>query len=249
MKPYSSYSQASNQMTSDETLKAVVRRIMQSESIDVVMETGTYNGTGSTTILAEAFQGRSAPRHFYTCELSFYRYLKARKNLAKYPFVQCLWGRSVALKEALEFMNQDDALRHPEKSPGIFTDWTSGAAEHYAQECRRGLTSDQKAFRQRFDPRYYWMKWKTYQGEDLLRRILSKHRKDRPFILLDSAGGIGFLEFKIVREIMGENPYWLLLDDVHHIKHFRSVQEIQKDSAFEILASDPAQGWALAKHR
>ncbi len=85
-------------------------------------------------------------------------------------------------------------------------------------------------------------------GEDLLERYLQKFQTKNPLIILDSAGGIGFLEFSIMQEVMQGHSYLLLLDDINHIKHFRSHQTIKKDPQFSIIKSDEQQGWLLAKH-
>jgi hypothetical protein len=92
------------------------------------------------------------------------------------------------------------------------------------------------------------MRLTRYQGEELQRRLLRRHQGDRPLIHLDSAGGIGYLEFKIVKEIMRGHVFWLLLDDIHHLKHFRSFSDIQSDPSFQIIAHDSINGWVLAKY-
>ncbi|MGO9566316.1 MAG: hypothetical protein ACLP5H_02120 [Desulfomonilaceae bacterium] len=87
-----------------------------------------------------------------------------------------------------------------------------------------------------------------YQGEDLLRRYLRRFAGERPLIVLDSAGGIGFLEFNIVQQIMASKTYTILLDDVHHVKHYRSALSIRSDPSFRVIGSDEENGWMLAKH-
>jgi hypothetical protein len=90
-------------------------------------------------------------------------------------------------------------------------------------------------------------KKKYFGGEDLLKKFVSKYKKEVPLILLDSAGGIGLLEFKIVTETMGSDPYYLLLDDINHLKHFRSFKEIKENPSFTILAENVESGWVFAK--
>jgi hypothetical protein len=48
---------------------------------------------------------------------------------------------------------------------------------------------------------------------------------------------------------MGNAEYMLLLDDVHHLKHFRSLRDIRINKSFEILALNLEHGWLLARHR
>ena len=42
--------------------------------------------------------------------------------------------------------------------------------------------------------------------------------------------------------------YLLLLDDINHIKHFRSYRHVKADPRFEVLGVDEREGWLLAKH-
>ena len=90
---------------------------------------------------------------------------------------------------------------------------------------------------------------RRYAGENLLAKSLERVRDERPLVVLDSAGGTGWLEFTTLRETMGARPYVLLLDDVHHLKHFRSLQHVRRDGAFEILGLDEMHGWMLALHK
>ncbi len=230
-------------MSTSPALKDLIKRIIVEKRVEGVIETGTYNGENSTKMLAESFAALS-PKFFYTCEVELKHYRNARKNLAGYPFVQCLWGNSVRVEEALEFLKKDEALIQHEKFPDIFIDFIEDPLSFYLQECRG------KQFGKRSLPycfRYVLTKIKgEHCGEDLLRKLLIRHRDERPLIALDSAGGIGWLEFNIVQQIMRGKSYCLLLDDIHHLKHFRSFQQIQSDPSFQIIGYNPADGWALS---
>jgi hypothetical protein len=85
-----------------------------------------------------------------------------------------------------------------------------------------------------------------YAGEGLLAKSLVHVRDANPLVLLDSAGGTGWLEFTTLRETMADRPYVLLLDDVHHVKHYRSLEHVRRDATFEILGLDERHGWLLA---
>ena len=83
----------------------------------------------------------------------------------------------------------------------------------------------------------------------MLEEWLHRMKTRRPLIVLDSAGGVGWLEYQIVVKEMGTAPYLLLLDDIHHLKHFRSLADIKNNSSFTVLGESMEQGWALAAHR
>ena len=88
-----------------------------------------------------------------------------------------------------------------------------------------------------------------YQGEDLLRRYLRPFCEARPLIVLDSAGGIGFLEFSIVQEIMAGRTFTILLDDIHQISSIiEALSQIRSDPGFHVIGSDEEDGWMLARY-
>lgn len=60
---------------------------------------------------------------------------------------------------------------------------------------------------------------------------------------------MGWLEFQIVRETMGDQPYLLFLDDINHIKHYRSKLAIETSEDFVVYGSDCEEGWMVAGHR
>jgi len=83
-------------------------------------------------------------------------------------------------------------------------------------------------------------------GEDLLKPIIERHRQDRCFYVLDSAGGIGWFEFRYVWRLHGSFPCGVLLDDINHVKHNRSWKYISTSQAFNIIDFNTAEGWGIA---
>jgi hypothetical protein len=81
----------------------------------------------------------------------------------------------------------------------------------------------------------------------VLAKLLQVHADHAPLIILDTAGGVGFLEFQIVWERMAEKRFALLLDDTHHVKHYRSLQHLRRSADFDIVALGTS--WVLATHR
>jgi len=246
MKLYFENPAASTRMIEDKALGDLLAGLASDDQVQGVIETGTFDGLGSTALLASSFKSKK-PRFFYTCEVDFLNYLKARKNLIQYPFVKCLWGLSVRLNEASQFLQNDQMLKHHEDYPELYIDHVQNPVAFYEKECRGEIFSRRKGFRQNIH--YSVMKMLHHRGEDLLRRLLSKHAAQKPLILLDSAGGVGYLEFKVVDAIMQNQPYWLLLDDIHHIKHARTFEQVKADERFNLVGFDLNKGWALAQHQ
>jgi hypothetical protein len=224
----------------DETIRAVFKGDLHPDhrarygTPTAVLETGTFDGRGSTTFLAMATFMRGIP--VFTIEADPTHWAAARSNLAIYSHVECLLGHSVPVARGLEFLRTDPVLQNPDAYPHIYTDDLAHPVETYQLELQGMLFS-------------MIPKPKEHRGDDLLRKYLLGIRDAHPFVLLDSAGGLGLLEFEITLEVMGDRPFWLLLDDVRHVKHFRSLERICQDESFEVLnVSQGAHAWALA-HR
>jgi hypothetical protein len=159
--------------------------------------------------------------------------MEARDNLKAYPFVKVHWGRSVAVIDAAPFLEIDLPLLHPENYPDIWCDHRDqeNLRQHYLAEMGGPGKDDSPP---------------DWEGEDLLARFLLEHRDSNPLVVLDSAGGIGWLEFNIMIETMGERRYHVLLDDVQHLKHFRSLAYMKEGHGFRILLESGKA--ALAAH-
>src|SRR5207248_1789299 len=71
--------------------------------------------------------------------------------------------------------------------------------------------------------------------DDMLGRCIKECNGRPDFVLLDSAGHIGYQEFSYLVKLL-EGPCVIALDDVYHIKHHKSLQQIQSDPRFNILA-------------
>ena len=50
-----------------------------------------------------------------TIEANWVSWRKAKRHLARFPFVQPVWGKTVTTLEALEFLRKDEFLRDHER--------------------------------------------------------------------------------------------------------------------------------------
>jgi hypothetical protein len=219
MKIYKDYQFASITMLEDKPFLEALGNFTPS----VIVETGTHLGTGSTKMLASL-----NPRKLYTIECSFVNYSKAKENLKKLSFVECLHGLSVGFEESKEFMTLNKHIFDDD----VFID-DANPMEFYTNEIMGMLNGGEQI---------------NGMKENLLSEILVKIADENPLILLDSAGGIGLLEFNKVKQIMGDRSYTLVLDDTHHVKHHRSKLEIQQDPSFKIVYNDDIHGRLIAVH-
>jgi len=241
MKLYSDAPGASMTMANDPRLSELLVELIAERGIDVAVETGTYVGTGSTRFIAEAFRRGRPPKRFVTMEVNFTNWCFAKSNLRAFPFVDCRFGCSVEVDKALDFIRDDEMLHHHQDHPDIYIDDLNNPVEFYSREVRGVLDFLRTDVTANNDARRL-----LWDGEGLLASLLTHHRDHNPLIVLDSAGGVGFLEFTTALEVMGDRPYALLLDDIHHIKHIRSFRHIAAASDFRLL--DSRGGWALAVH-
>lgn len=233
MKLYRLYENASIKMVHDQNLHSALNNLKKEVEFDYILETGTYRGDGSTELLAQVFHDTPSLKKLYSCEVDQYSWEIAQSYLTKYPKVVCLHGLSVAKKDAIEFVNTDLAISQHEDYPDIYIDDISDPKEFYLNELSGQLSKSNEQ--------------KEILQEGLICSILKKV-EGNILICLDSAGGIGYLEFLTALQCLeSKNNYWFLLDDIHHLKHFRSRLYMQNDRRFDIYAESTENGWLLAK--
>jgi hypothetical protein len=227
-------------MRQDPVLTEQLVALILAAEIDIAIETGTFLGEGSTRFVAECFRRTTPPKRFVTVELLFQNWCRAKANLRPYAFVDCRWGSTVDIAAALRFLATDDALVNHRNYHGIYIDDTEDPVAWYSRELR-GQLAFSPSVEVSGDARNF-----LWDGENLLTRLLETHRDHRPLVILDSAGGIGWLEFQILLREMAARPFFLLIDDTHHLKHFRSLEHIRRSPDFRLIGEGAS--WALASH-
>jgi len=247
MRLYGVESHASMDMAGDPVLRQHLVELIARYRLDVAIETGTFLGLGSTRFIADAFLQVAPPKRLVTVEVNFANWCRAKANLRPYPFIDCRWGLSVALDRALEFLQHDEMLLNHQRYPDIYIDNISDPVAAYSRELRgQAEELERMPLAGRSSDIAFNGKDYLFDGEDVLSRLLQAHAGHTPLIVLDSAGGVGFLEFQIVLEKMAGKPFAILLDDSHHIKHYRSLQHIRGTADFTIVAAGAS--WVLATH-
>ena len=140
----------------------------------------------------------------------------AKKNLRNHPNVAVLHGHSLKYREMLEFIYKDTVY---EKKPELKREGGSRAWLYYLGEisCRT-------------------------PAENLLVKLIGNNK--RQLVLLDSSGGVGYLEFQKFMRIKHLERKVLMLDDVRHVKHYRSVQELKNRGVKFHFSDSKRWGWA-----
>jgi hypothetical protein len=187
----------------------LINKIIKNNNIEEIVETGTYNGLGSTKVFAET----NVP--LITIETNTNNYNDAKNNLAQYKNVKFINARSLKKNDMMEFIKNDTFLFN----------------KQYLNDCQ--ILTDHE------DPIGFYGRELNINGEieeNVLFDLINNNKKQ--IIFLDSAGGVGYLEFLEVMKL--EKNYLvnkhIVLDDIFHVKHFRSYEYlIQHNIEFKIL--------------
>lgn len=197
-----------------------------------LLETGTHFGTGSTRIICNALQAagmlnpdlRPRPK-FYSIECNPRYFAVARSNCMSYP-VLLQQGLSIprSLLPDKAKIQEEYVVKQP--SEDIFVDGMEGrrADEYHAETDFAG-------------------------ADDLLDRCLTDFDYCPDFLLLDSAGHIGFIEFTYVIPKL-KAPCLIVLDDTKHVKHYETMKFIKANpKEYKIIVeSDEKFGFAVVEY-
>lgn len=250
MRQYTSHPGYSMYMSDDKNLQELLKKTIKDKEITHVLETGTFQGKGSTRMVAEAFLNYRAPEKFVTIEANYFSWIKAVENLKPYPFVTPVWGLSLNRAEAIKFVEDDEMLKNADKYPDVYCDGGENPHQFYIKEIKGELGNSRFKILNKVYERKVKKEMKAHhKGDDLLVKYLTEMRGKNLLVLLDSAGGVGYLEFKKTIETLKDQSYLLILDDIHHVKHYRSYQDVKNSSDFTIIGENYTGGWVFAEKK
>lgn len=181
-----------------------IRHLMHKHNIQSIIETGAYDGMGSSQLFAKT----GLP--FHTIECHAMNFIAAKVNLEKFKNTIVHHAYSLPLNDMLSFIKEDEWTNNPTAMIEL------------------GVKFDHE------NPRWYYTHELTDvvskpTRENLLMDLITN--SERQLVFLDSSGGVGLLEFqKIIslpKEILREKV--IMLDDVNHIKHYRSVEWMKEN--------------------
>ena len=205
----------------------VIRQLFLDARPRRVIETGTYHGTGTTAVIAAALKDAQVENAvFHSIEINPEHCRRARANLAQRGYaVNVINGLSVPRRLLPTPQQIVEQCVHHVQADGLFVDHEeSDRARLYHRETDFPDVPD-----------------------DVLGACLREfdHRPD--FVLLDSGGHMGYVEFSyLVPRLRG--PCFVALDDIYHVKHHRSFRQLQTDRRFElVVASEEKFGFCIAR--
>ncbi len=208
-----------------------ISQVFQWKRPQKIIETGTFLGKGTTTIIASTLKSLGMmDAEFHSIEIN--------PKFHSYAFENLMDNRLIS------FVNLHNGLSVPRSLlPNL-------------EEIKR-TTVDEVGFSEIFvdhqeeerSDLYY--KETDFPGikDDLLGELLQKFNYKPDFVLLDSGGHMGFVEFNYLIENL-ESECIIALDDVYHVKHRKSLQLIESDPRFDIIAlSKEKFGFCIAKFK
>ncbi|MBF0564622.1 MAG: hypothetical protein HQK89_05210 [Nitrospirae bacterium] len=229
-----------------------------------LIETGTYLGMGTTAIIASALKelvraGHVADPIFYSIEVNPQNYERARENLKAsglIDYVKPLLGLSVPRDilpsiEEIERLFVKNICDSGDGVPEICENNEPGHKDiahndiGHKDIAHAGIFVDHRE-----DERaslYYGETNFPDTGDDLLGKCLADFDYRPDFVLLDSAGHLGYVEFTyLVSRLRGD--CYVALDDVYHVKHYGSLIKLKQDGRFTILVESREKfGFCIAR--
>lgn len=192
-----------------------------------LIETGTYHGAGTTTIIARTLKDLGLDdATFFSIEINPRNYSRALAHVTRDALnVKLLNGLSVPRHLLPPRQEIEDRLVKRVLADQLVVD--------HEPEKRVDL--------------YYRETDFPHLPDDMLGQVLGEFANKADFVLLDSGGHMGHVEFRYVTSRL-RGPCWIALDDIFHVKHHQSFLEIQADPRFTVeTVSREKFGFCIAR--
>jgi ADP-heptose:LPS heptosyltransferase len=207
-----------------------MKKILTDNKFTNILETGTYLGKGTTEIIASTLKKLNLRNHnFYSIEVNPDFHKQADINLRKSglrDYVHLVNGFSVPyhlLPSRMDIFN--NCIKDIEGKNIIVDHVEQYRIDKYCNEIN-------------FNNLPY----------NRIEIALEKMDNKPNVILLDSAGCMGFIEFKYLMSILKWACY-IFLDDTKHVKHYKSLEYIKQCPKFDWLyESDEKFGFCIARY-
>lgn len=219
------------------SLAVVLRELILTQRPRKIVETGTFRGCGTSSILAGALEETREKVIMHTIEVNPKNHRAACRHFRAKGWRRGFW-------------------RMPWQSRGFLQAWCGlslkrselPSRETIRSRCReaerKGLYVDFAADRREED---YGRETAFRGADDLLRKCLRRMENRPDLVLLDSAGHVGWEEFQVFCQEV-KSPCWLVLDDVFHVKHDASLEAIRRDPRFQIHRLEKEKfGYCIAR--
>jgi len=203
-----------------------LRKLFNKYRPSSVIETGTYLGQGTSTIIWRALRDFRIDADFTTIEVNPEHHRQAVEHFrANGMHIRAELGLSVPRAMLPNQAEITDKFINNKEYTGIYYD--------HDESVRADL---------------YFSETDYNVSDNLLFGAMERSSFKPDFVLLDSAGHMGFIEFQYVMSLI-QGDCLLMLDDVYHCKHFKTLQVIKQDPRFEILVESHEKfGFCIARY-
>lgn len=212
-------------MTAGDQLRDDILSLVEELKPKNILETGTYYGLGTTMAIIDGMVKAGVDDFmFFTIEANPVFYHKAKANLES--LIPKGWlNTRVFIQNGLSIPRRYLPATIPDVPEDIFTDYEDNA--EYQKEIADA------------------------PDEALMKNAIQSFDYKPDFVLLDSAGHLGEIEFDfLMRLVDKQHSFVLVLDDTLHRKHYLSLQKVKADARFQILKeSNDKFGYVIAKFR
>jgi hypothetical protein len=187
-------------------LKVRIKDLIIEETITQVIETGTYKGTGTTRAVLDGMMAHGFEYEFISIEVNPQYASEATINNIHAKGLTILNGLSVG-------------------RPDLPTDTTFNVPDHIIVDHDPAMRS-----------KLYKKEVQFNVPDRMLAYAIQKMGGKPEMVILDSAGHMGFIEFKYLMDRVGDHSFYLVLDDIGHVKHYNSYQYVlSHPEQFEVL--------------
>jgi hypothetical protein len=196
-----------------------------------IIETGTYDGLGSTKCILDALTDSGNDAEFYTIECSRNSYEKAKFNIDLMGYSDKV-GLNLGLTIPRSKLPNEEDIRNlcfPEEPlpEDIIVD-------HLPENCVA---------------KYLMETGDTNTPDNLLGLCMRVLDNKPDMLFLDSGGHMGWQEFQYALELL-EAPCYMILDDIFHIKHYKSYCCMKENpDKFKFFLEDKDEnGFCIVKY-
>ena len=201
---------------SDSDFSKSILAVIEEHRPTKLIETGTYLGTGTTALIASAIKNLEIENaKFYSIEVSPSNCAEASLNIFNRglsDYVEILNGLSISRDQLLNRGMISKLFIEKDWPDHVYIDHlVKNRVENYYSETNFPKVED-----------------------NLLVKCIELFENRPDFVLLDSGGHVGSEEFDIfIHNVKG--PCILVLDDIHHVKHYNSMKRIIEDPRFRLI--------------
>lgn len=193
--------------------KAVSELLEKYKQIEEVIETGTHNGDGSTKVFAET----GLP--VKTVEVQYAHYVKAKEYLKDFKNVEIFYASSLPYEKMIEFIKESEEFLKAAFRKEIPLGCEGGDWPYYGAGDPVKFYSDEVVG--------FASEGSRAPKENVLPEFINNSKNQ--IIYLDSAGGVGWLEYQEVINLPEEylKHKILLFDDMYHVKHYKTLKDLE----------------------